>query len=52
MGKTMEEPRTVIVSTRVTAEEAAGLAREAKGARMSLSELLRQRIWGGTHGDR
>jgi hypothetical protein len=46
MGKTVEEPRKVKVSVRLTAEEAAGLARVAKRSRMTLPELLRLRILG------
>ncbi len=45
MGKRKNEPKTVIASVRLTPEEAARLAREAKAKGSTLSDLLRQRIF-------
>ena len=46
MGRRKPKPLAVIVSTRITAEEAAWLAKTAKAKDVSLSELVRQKVLG------
>jgi hypothetical protein len=46
MGKRVDNPKTTILSVRVTAEESAELARQAKKEGVRISDLLYRRLFG------